>query len=59
MLDDQLLTELLHCATKGFVAVRAVGDYCTMEVISAYGRKALPNFDWPLAAAAVRELATR
>lgn len=59
LVDDSLLSDLLHGASKGFIAIRAVDDYCTMEVISGYGRKALPNFDWRTAAAAVRELAER
>lgn len=59
LVGDRLLTDLLHGAEKGFIAIRAIDDYCTMEVISGYGRKALPNFDWQASAAAVRTLAER
>lgn len=59
LIDDRLLTDLLHTASRGFFAIRGIDDDCAMEVISSYGRRALPDFDWQIAAKAVQDLAQR
>jgi hypothetical protein len=59
LIDDRDLTALRNAARHGFSVARAVGASCALEVLSDYGRRALPAFDLAAAARYVRELAER
>lgn len=59
LIDDQHLTLLMSSASRGFFAIRVAEGYCAMELLSAYGRNALPDFDWTRAASASLETAAR
>jgi hypothetical protein len=59
LIDDRQLAQLRHAARLGFFVARASGARCALEVLSDYGRHALPAFDLASAARYVRELAER
>lgn len=59
LIDDRNLTLLLSSAARGFFAIRVAEGHCAMELMSIWGRNALPDFDWKRAASAAVETAAR
>lgn len=59
LIDDRTLSRFIDSAPRGFIAVRVAEGHCAMELISAWGRKALPGFDWRQAAGSSLEVAAR